>query len=443
MTDSFPTRIHFQKAAWQFDCVALAGGARAAGNSVFVDEYFVPHPDQWAFLSSVRHVNRSVVESIVRSAEATDRILGVRFLSADDDENEPWSLPASRRRKHGPITQPLPASLNLVLGDEIYIAKEALSPGLRIRLLRTAAFQNPEFHRAQAMRLPTHDKPRSIACAEDHPSQISLPRGCLDDVRELLADLKVVPVIRDERVTGRPLTAEFRGALRPEQLAAANAMLAHDTGVLSAGTAFGKTIIAAWLIAQRRVNTLVLVHRRQLLEQWIERLSTFLALPPNSIGRIGGGRRRLSGAVDVALIQSLVRKSVVDDCVGEYGHLIVDECHHLPAHSFEQVARRAKARFVAGLSATVMRKDGHHPIIFMQCGPVRHRVDARQQAAARPFEHTVLVRPTAFRSVNEPQSDLRAQFHNLYAELAASESRNRLIQDDVVQTIARAGRPSC
>ena len=131
-------------------------------------------------------------------------------------------------------------------------------------------------------------------------------------------------------------------------------------------------MVAAWLIAQRGVNTLVLVHRRQLLEQWVERLAAFLHLPPKTIGRIGGGHRKPTGSLDVALIQSLVRKGVVQDCVGDYGQLIVDECHHLSARSFEQVARRARARFVTGLSATVARKDGHHPILFMQCGPVRH-----------------------------------------------------------------------
>ena len=166
---------------------------------------------------------------------------------------------------------------------------------------------------------------------------------------------------------------------------------------MSATTAFGKTVVAAWLIAERGVNTLVLVHRRQLLEQWVERLSAFLELPAKAIGRIGGGRKKPTGSLDVAIIQSLVRKGVVSDLVGDYGHLIVDECHHLSAQSFEQVVRRAKAKFVTGLSATVTRKDGHHPIIFMQCGPVRHRVDAKAQAAARPFTHAVYVRPTGFR----------------------------------------------
>ncbi len=187
-------------------------------------------------------------------------------------------------------------------------------------------------------------------------------------------------------------------------------MLPHDIGVLAATTAFGKTVIAAWLIARRGLNTLVLVHRRQLLDQWVDRLSTFLNIPPAAIGRIGGGRRKPGGLLDVALIQSLVRNGVVDDRVGEYGHVIVDECHHLSAHSFEQVVRRAKARFVAGLSATVTRKDGHHPIIFMQCGPVRYRVNAKAQAALRPFEHTVIVRPTGFHSSRNPEVDKRTEF---------------------------------
>ena len=171
----------------------------------------------------------------------------------------------------------------------------------------------------------------------------------------------------------------------------------HETGVLAATTAFGKTVVAAWLIAQRGVNTLILVHRRQLLDQWVERLSTFLNVSPKEIGRIGGGRKNPTGRLDVAVIQSLVRKGVVKDCVADYGHVIVDECHHLSARSFELVARRAKAKYVTGLSATVTRKDGHHPIIFMQCGPVRHRVGAQAEAKVRPFDHTVIVRPTSFR----------------------------------------------
>jgi len=414
---------------------------RECGNSVFLDDDFVPYSDPWVFLSGVRKITLRQAEAIVRDAEGKGRVVGVRLALPDEDDATPWMAPPSRRRKEPPITEPLPASLELVLGNEIYVAKDSLPAGLHNRLLRLAAFQNPEFYKAQAMRLPTYDKPRIIGCAEDHPRHIGLPRGCMDDVRKLLSDLKIKPVMRDERFEGERLDVEFHGELRPEQRAAADALMAHPTGVLSATTAFGKTVIAAWLIAQRRVNTLVLVHRRQLLEQWVERLSAFLELSAKAIGRIGGGCRKPTGMLDVALIQSLVRKGVVDDRVGDYGYLIVDECHHLPAQSFEQVVRGAKAKFVTGLSATVARKDGHHPIIFMQCGPVRHRVDAKKQAAARPFEHTVLVRPTMFRPQRAADPDARRQFHDLYDELITDEPRNRLICDDVVASVRQGRSP--
>jgi superfamily II DNA or RNA helicase/very-short-patch-repair endonuclease len=387
----------------------------------------------------MRKVERAQAEGIVQEAERRGRILGVRLPPQDDGEAEPWAAPPSRHRRAPAIVGELPPTVELVLGNQIYIAKDGLLPGLRNRLLRLAAFQNPEFYKAQAMRLSTYAKPRVIACAEDHPHHIGLPRGCLDEVRQTLTDLGVRTAIRDERHAGRRLDVRFHGELRPEQKSAAEEMLAHDTGVLAATTAFGKTVVAAWLIAQRRISTLVLVHRRQLLDQWVERLSAFLGMPAKTIGRIGGGRSRPTGLLDVAVLQSLGKRGVVDDRVADYGHLIVDECHHLPAHSFEQVARQAKARFVVGLSATVVRKDGHHPIIFMQCGPVRHRVNARAQAAARPFAHRVFVQPTAFESRRSPDADKRVEFQALYQDLIGDEQRTRRICDDVIDAV-REGR---
>ncbi len=411
---------------------------REAGNSVFVDEALAPYQDQWAFLARLRRISTARTEEMVRDAEGRGRIVGVRMAAMDEDDPEPWAAPPSRRREVLPAG-PLPERIEVVLGDQIYLPKAGLGPGLRNALIRLAAFQNPEFYKAQAMRLPTYDKPRVIGCAEDHAQHLALPRGCLDEVMDLLDSLKITAELRDERFAGRPLELAFHGELRPEQATAGAAMLAHDTGVLAATTAFGKTVLAAWLIAQRGVNTLVLVHRQQLLEQWVERLSTFLGIPAKEIGRWGGGRRKLSGGIDVALMQSMIRKDVVQDLVADYGHLVVDECHHLSAHSFEQVARRAKARYVTGLSATVTRKDGHQPIIFMQCGPVRHRVDARQQAAERPFTHEVLVRPTGFVPDGVPAEDARLEFQRLCDAVQHSEIRNRMICDEVIAAV-RDGR---
>jgi hypothetical protein len=284
----------------------LQKGPRDQGNSVFLDDQLVPWEDQWSFLSSVRKIGRAHVEAITQEAERRGRILGVRLPPQDDGEDEPWTAPPSRHRKDPPIAGDLPQALELVLGDQVYITKEGLHPSLRNRLIRLAAFENPEFYKAQAMRLSTYDKPRVIACAEDHPHHIGLPRGCLDEIRQALTDLGIRTSLRDERYGGRALGMSFHGELRPEQKAAARAMLAHETGVLAATTAFGKTVVAAWLIAERGVSTLVLVHRRQLLDQWILRLSAFLGIPAKSIGRIGGGRTRPTGMLDVAVIQSLV-----------------------------------------------------------------------------------------------------------------------------------------
>ena len=414
--------------------------ARDEGNSVFLDEHLSPWPDQWAFLAGVSRVRRDHAERLAQEAEHSGRVVGVR-LPPDEDDDAPWTVAPSRRHKESTVSGVLPESLEIVQANQLYIPKDGLNPGLRNRLLRVAAFQNPEFYAAQAMRLSTFGKPRVMACAEDHPHHIGLPRGCLDDVRAVLDNAGVRAVLRDERQAGTNLDVRFQGELRVDQQRAADAMLRHDTGVLAATTAFGKTVIAAWLIARRGVNTLVLVHRRQLMDQWVDRLSTFLGVPSKAIGRIGGGRDRATGQLDVAIIQSLVRKGVVDDRVADYGHLIVDECHHLSAQSFENVARQSKARFVLGLSATVTRKDGHHPIIFMQCGPVRHRVDPRTQAAARPFEHIVLVQPTSFVPLRDAEPDRRLEFQRLYQGLVEDDERNRRICADVVDAVGTGRSP--
>lgn len=414
---------------------------RMRGHSVFLDAQFEPHPDQWAFLASLRKISRARAEALAGEAERHGRIVGVRLALTEEEDDPPWTAPPSRRRPPPPLGGPLPGRLELVLSDQIYISKEPMPPGLRNRLIRLAAFQNPEFYKAQAMRLPAYDKPRIIHCAEDLPKHLGLPRGCLEEVQELLQALGVKTILRDERFNGDALDAKFLGELRPEQKDAAQILAEYDTGVLAATTAFGKTVIAAWLITHRGVNTLVLVHRQQLLDQWVERLSAFLGWPAGEIGQLGGGRKRLTGRIDVALIQSLARKGVVDDRVGNYGHLVIDECHHLSARSFELVARRARAKYVTGLSATVTRKDGHHPIIFMQCGPVRYRVDAKQQAALRPFTHQVIVRPTGFRAPPIDEPDRRFEFHKLYEAVIAAESRNKLIGDDVVAAVAQGRFP--
>jgi superfamily II DNA or RNA helicase len=416
----------------------LQNGPRQNGNSVFVDDTLRPYDDQWQFLASIERMSRNGVVNLVGQASAAGRILGVRLPVDDDDE--PWLTAPSRRKVEPPIVGAVPETVEVVFGNQVYIERTELPPALVNRLIRLAAFQNPEFYSAQAMRLPTFGKPRVISCAELFPKHIALPRGCLDAALGLLASKGVRPQLRDERCTGAPLRVRFLGALTEEQEAAAQALMAHDTGVLAATTAFGKTVVASKMIAERNTNALILVHRQQLLEQWVARLGAFLNIGSDRIGVIRGGRKRPQGVVDVATIQSLVRKGEVADLVADYGHLIVDECHHLSAVSFEAVARAVRAKYVLGLSATVTRKDGHHPIIFMQCGPIRHRVDAKKQAALRPFSHRVVLRRTALRVArDEPNAAVSIQ--ELYRLLARDEARNSMIFDDVLSALESGRSP--
>jgi len=408
---------------------------RDKGNTLFVDKVFNPYPDQWSYLSSVQQLNLSEVQSVVDKSSATGGVLGVRFVSTDEDENVPWLYSPSGKRPETKIPGPLPDKIELVLSNQIYISKEGLPPALKNKMIRLAAFQNPEFYKSQAMRFPTYDKPRIVHCCEDFPKHIGLPRGCLEDTIDLLSSLKIKTFISDQRFSGNKLDIEFTGVLHPEQKDAADAILAHNTGVLSAATAFGKTVIAAYLIAKRSVNTLVLVHRKQLLDQWITRLKTFLKASEGTIGQIGGGKRKPTGIIDVGMIQSLSRKGVVDDIVADYGYLIVDECHHISARSFEIVARQTKAKYVTGLSATVIRKDGHHPIIFMNCGPVRHKVDDKKQAAKRPFTHKVNVRKTKYRLPSSFDLKGYTAIHQIYDFLIHNDDRNQLIVKDILKTI--------
>ena len=346
---------------------------REHGNSLFIDDSLTPYHDPFAFLSSLTPMSRDQVADIVEIGQREGHVLGVRMSVTDEDEDTPWVLPPSRKSETPVIIGPLPKQVSIVLGNQLFIEKDGLPPALLNRLIRLAAFQNPEFYKAQAMRLPTFGKPRIIACAEYFSKHLGLPRGCYDEVSDLFNDLGINIQMTDERMNGTPLDVTFTGMLRDEQQIAIDAMLPHELGVLAATTAFGKTVIAARMIAERKVNTLVLVHRQQLLDQWVERLATFLDIDRKQIGHICGGKHKPTGLVDVAIIQSLCRNGVVDDLVAHYGHLVVDECHHLAAISFEQVARACKARYVTGLSATTERKNGHHPIIFMQCGPIRYR----------------------------------------------------------------------
>ncbi|MBM4272389.1 MAG: DEAD/DEAH box helicase [Deltaproteobacteria bacterium] len=410
------------------------------GNSLFLSDDGTPFEDQWLFLSRIRKMNPHEVEAIVAKGASKGRILGIHAIVTEDEAEQPWEIPPSKKLKHPVIKGPLPDKVIITQGSQLFIEKKDLPPSLINNLIRLAAFQNPEFYRAQVLRLSTFGKPRIICCAEDYPHHLSLPRGCLAELTAMLETMGISWQMEDKRSAGHSIAVRFIGELNPDQQKAAEAVLAHDIGVLSATTAFGKTVIGIHILARRAVNTLILVHRRQLMDQWIASISAFLQLDLSKIGKIGEGKYNPTKNIDVALLQSLGRNFDVDDIVADYGHVIVDECHHIPASSFENVLRRCRARYVLGLSATITRKDGHHPIIFMQCGPVRYNVSARKQAVERPFSHHVITRRTHFK-YDPPVSEHAIAITDIYTALVQDADRNEMIFDDVLKSLEKGRSP--
>jgi len=195
----------------------LQHGPRLSGNSLFLsDTNFEPYADQWAFLSTVRRMTLSEVTAIAEQAGQQGRVTGLH-LPLDEEDDEPWALPPSRRRSEVLNAGPLPEHVDAVLADQIYIQRGGLPAGLINRLIRLAAFQNPAFYSAQAMRLSTFGIPRVVACAELLSRHIALPRGCREPMQELLAILNVDVHWCDERNAGRAIEVRFLGALTKEQ----------------------------------------------------------------------------------------------------------------------------------------------------------------------------------------------------------------------------------
>ena len=411
----------------------LQRGPREKGNSVFIDNQLRPYEDQWAFLSSIRRLSEEEVQALIRVTIPTGDIIGVRRSSFENDYAvEPRNSKTSGFAPAQIMNEALPSRVAIQRGNLIYVAKQQLPTAFLDRLIRLAAFQNPEFYSAQAMRLSTFGKPRVIACAEESSNHIAIPRGLLQELLDLFEEHGIAADVSDNRLAGAPIEVQFHGNLRPLQNEAAKALAAFDDGILCAPTAFGKTAVAARLIAMRKANTLVLVHRRQLMDQWRERLALFLGLNIKDIGQIGGGKTSRTARIDIAVMQSLVRKGEVKDLVTEYGQVIVDECHHVSAFTFERVLRKVKAKYVVGLTATPIRKDGHHPIILMQCGPIRFNLSSKKQAATSSIRHEVIPRFTEF-AVPPEWSDIGIQ--DIYAALINDDRRNELIVSDVLHAV--------
>ena len=413
---------------------------RQHGNTLFLNNDLEPLPDQWSFLSTVRRIPVSDIERIAMHVSIRGKEVGLQLTNAGDDDTNatPWLKLPSRKLKNLSTTQAMPEQVRGVLSQRLYVQKAGLSSPLLNLIKRLAAFQNPEFYKKQNLRLSTALTPRVISCAEDRGKYISLPRGCLDDLRALLHEYNSQLELEDLRIPGDPVDVSFSGELTEAQHQVTKVILEHNNGVIVAPPGFGKTVLGTYLIAARKCSTLILVHRQPLLEQWRSQIGIFLGRDEKSVGQIGGGKRKLTGQVDVAMIQSLSRKNTVDDIVANYGQVIIDECHHLPAISFERILSEIKAKYVVGLTATPQRRDGLQPIIYMQVGPIRFKVDPRGQLAKRTFEHRLVVRETGFDTPMQA-SDLAIQ--EIYSLLAANEKRNELIIDDVLLAMEEGRSP--
>ena len=422
----------------------LQGKARKEGNSVFVNENFIFYEDQWDYLLQIKRISETTVDAILTKHGTTSELGELSTTS----ESKPWETPVPQK-----ITpNDFPANLVLIRSNMLYIPLSGLSARVVNHLKRIASFKNPEFYARQGMRLSTYNIPHIISCADMKEDYIALPRGCEDAVVTLLKDNQVSYRIEDKTNHGENVTVRFKGELHEEQKAAIADLMAHDNGVLNATTAFGKTVTAIGLIAERKINTLILVHTKALLDQWKSRLEEFLEIDfteedlPKKHGRkkafspfgtLDSKGNSLHGRIDIALMQSCLEDNGVKPFVRNYGMLIVDECHHVSAVNFERILKYANARYVYGLTATSIRKDGHQPIIFMQCGPIRYSADAKAQMASQTFARLLVPRFTSYRELTDDKSTYARMIH----KMAEDENRNNLIIDDVRKTLTE-GRSS-
>lgn len=419
----------------------LQGKARKAGNSVFVDDQFLPFQDQWTYLYNVRKIDEDTVDALLTQHQQED--FGTLATSS---ENKPWEIPVVQDVSQEDFN----GRLIIHKSDRIYIPLKSISDKASNHLKHIAAFKNPEFYSKQAMRISTYNIPRIICRADFTDEYLAMPRGCEDAIIDMLYSLKIDYEIVNNTNHGKPIGVTFKGKERDEQLDAINALMPYSNGVLSATTAFGKTVTAAVLIARRKTNTLILVHSKALLMQWHERLSEFLdinfteeeiskkrgrkkAFSP--VGCLDSTSNTLHGVIDIALIQSCFDNDEVKPFVKEYGMVIVDECHHVSSITFENVLKHVTAHYVYGLTATPIRKDGLQPIIFMQCSPIRFFADAKAQIQKQSFQRYLVPRFTSYR----PVTDDKQSFTALSQSLAESEIRNNLIIEDVLNVVA-AGR---
>ncbi|MCL1950791.1 MAG: DEAD/DEAH box helicase family protein [Turicibacter sp.] len=410
----------------------LQGAAMREGNSVFVDEDFNPFPDQWAVLASIQKLTANQVQVFA------DR-LSYDELGELAGQAAPWEIPPKIKE-----IIPFPQKVRIVSANMLYVEKAGMSAMALNRIKRLAAFANPEFYKKQAARISTFNVPRVVDCSQDFKDYLAIPRGCRETLVKLLEAHQAQFLFLEKTYAGKPLPVAFNGHLQDGQRKAANEMLRHTTGVLSAATGFGKTVLATYLISKIQMNTLILVHTTALLGQWQAAVSKFLVSQHGSekgfLGQLGAGKKALSGQIDVAIFNSVGKSEDLKTLMRGYGMVIVDECHHVAASTFEAVIREATAKYVYGLSATPKRQDGMSPIIFMQLGPIRYQTDAKKHLMSRGFGHFMIPKFTSFKMPAYLEGE-EPRIQDIYGALVENEARNRRIVEDVKAAIEKGRNP--
>ena len=457
----FPTQSTIPEGGFgNLIALPFQGRAQRQSNSVFVDDGFVAFSDQWRFLSTVSRVSAQQAREIVDSAVGGP--LGQLAFSGHSAHRTTDSaslfFAALPNQAAGDAPDDFPKTISVTKANMLYVSKQGLPQKAQNQIRRLAAFGNPEFYRAQAMHQSVYGKSRIVWCGEEDEQHIILPRGCEQKLVSLAGEKGCTCLFDDQRNQGEPLRAEFKGELRERQRKAADALLRHENGVLSAPTGFGKTVIGAYLIGKLKMRTLVIVPKTNLVDQWKARLAQFLDIeddrPPlltklgkpskrkrPVIGQIGGGKNAPSGIVDIATFQSLTAKDDLGiprakPAVADYDLVICDECHYGAAPNLELVMKSANARRVYGLSATPKRSDGLEGVIYMHCGPIRHKVDPKEQAAEQGFRRILQPRFTRIRLADLEQG---ASYNQVVDQLCGHGARNALIVEDASNAV-KSGR---
>lgn len=400
---------------------------RKLGHTLFLDEQFEPLPEQWAYLAGLQKIDLEGLERILKSTSGVkNETRDAESIALDFDEKTLDVIPQAVRRGD------FPNALKLLRNSQLTIPLHGLPSSVKAGLKRLGTLANPLFYEKQRLRFPTTNIPRFIFCGEEHDDRLILPRGTLQDIEKLISKASGKVSIIDKRPQPKPVNFSFCGTLTATQDAAVSAMLLHDEGVLVAPPGAGKTVMACAAIARRSVPALILVHRKQLLDQWSDRLQTFLGLSKREI-HILGKARYPDAPVALGMFPTLARSEHQEAVFAKYGHVIIDECHHVPAASFEAAMKHCTSRFILGLTATPRRKDGLQKILFLQCGPVRHTIASDH---SENQSRTVFVREFSLRI--PPEKD-RIPIHKIWEFLVQSRERNRAIASDVAAAL-REGR---